>query len=550
MKKTIPILLLSIIITFIPIKAHALTGFNDVPPDHWAAAHIEDLRAMGITSGMGDGSFGMGRQITRAEFVTLLVNLLNPAEGPASIPYSDVAEGAWFHGPVNRARALGFTDTAGENFRPGDPITREEMAVMIVNSMGYGPLALRLNVLGAPFADVNSRMGHITIARDLSIIAGLSPEEFGPALTATREQAAAMMMRMYNLQGRRVTDIHGYYAIAAFNQVHMLEYMTSVSFGWGLLETDGSRVWFNTGAEGGNEFRIPQGYEAPWSAAGRADRLLMIAVRESDSPVIINSPALREAALAVIADAINNGLETPGGGRLNFCGVSLNFEALRGQETRDNYTAFVRELRGRIGERLMYVTVQPPRRAGHVYFDGYDFRAIGDVADRVILMAHDYNARFLTEAEMAAGIVMTALAPLDEVYFALRALTDSETGVADISKVMLQLNFASAQWKTQNGAVINQRPFAPSYEAIAARIRAGAELRFDESLYSSFITFFDPEDNTNNIVWFEDERSVYEKIRLAGLFGVQGISLWRLGIVPDFEDVQGLRVFDVIKDSR
>jgi len=533
----------------IPLKLNAVTPFSDVPAEHWATAYIEDMRRLGITSGMGDGSFGMGRQITRAEFITMLLNLTRPGERLESAGFQDVEAGAWFHSTVNTAKALGFTDMAGDSFRPHEPITREEMAVMIINSLGYEQLALRLNVLGPPFTDVSRNMGIITIARDLNIIAGISPSEFGPSLSATREQAAAMMMRMYNLKDRPLTDIHGYYAIAAFNQAHMLADMTAVSFGWGLLEIDGSRVLFNTGAEGDNEFRIPQGYEIPWNMADHAERLLMIAVRESDSPVIINNPDLREQALSVIAETMHYGLETPSGGRLHFDGVSLNFEALRGAQTRDNYTAFVRALRERIGNHSLYLTVQPPRRAGHVYFDGYDFRALGAEADRIILMAHDYNARVLTEAEMAAGVVMTALAPLDEVYFALRALTNPETGVADLSRIMLQINFATAQWKTVDGAVINPRPFTPSYEAIAARIRDGAELRFDESLYSPFITFFDSSDNTNNIVWLEDARSVKEKIRLAGLFGVQGVSLWRLGIVPDFSDIEKLRVFEVIADS-
>jgi len=551
--KRLILFLLPVIIAFVPFKVNAAGYFSDVPGGHWAQNYIESMRQLGVTRGMGDGSFGLGRQITRAEFTTMLVNLLNPGQAgqSAAVHYSDVYAQAWYYDAISVARSFGFVDVEQGQFRPGASITREEMAIMIINSLGYRNLAVRLDVLGAPFADVSAHMGHVTMARDLGIISGMSATEFAPAQSATREQAVAMMMRMHNIMGRRVTEIHAYYAVAAFNQVHMLADMTSVSFGWSLLETDGTRVWLNTGAEGGNEFRIPSGYEIPWNQAAHANRLLMIAVRESDSPMIINNSALKADALNVIADVINNGLVTPAGGRLNFCGVSLNFEALRGAETRSNYTNFMRQLRARIGvDSLMYVTVQPPRRAGHVYFDGYDFRAIGDIADRVILMAHDYNARVLTEDEMARGVRMTALAPLDEVYFALRALTDSETGVRDTSKIMLQLNFASAQWKTQNGVVIHPRPFAPSYEAIANRIRVGTEIRFDENLFSPFITFFDANDNTDNIVWFEDVRSVEEKIRLAGLFSVQGISLWRLGLVPDFEDITGLRVYDAIRGSR
>jgi len=549
MKRYIPIVMF-LVMVFLPFSAQASAYFSDVPAGHWAAAHIDELRELGITSGMGDGTFGMGRQITRAEFVTMLVNLRQPIDDLTQ-RYVDVNPGDWFFARVNTAWLLRFTDDIdGDYFRPNDPITREEMAVMIVNSMGYAyqELAGRAFLAGDVFTDISGNKGHITIAKDLGIIAGISPTEFGPAQTATREQSAAMIMRMHNILERRITEVHGFYAIAAFNQVHMLADMDTVSFGWSLLETDGSGVWLNTGSAGGNEFRIPAGHDIPWSAANHANRLLMIAVRESDSPNIINNPALREGALNAIATAINNGLETPTGERLHFNGVTLNFEGLRGEETRNNYTAFVRQLRERIGDKLLYVTVQPPRHSGLAYFNGYDFRAIGEVADRVILMAHDYNAKVLTQEQMAWGInpIMGDLAPLDEVYFALRALTDSETGVADISKIMLQLNFATAQWKLQDGAVINSRPFTPSYDAIAERIRAGAVINNLGFVPSPHILFYDNNDNTNNIVQFEDEQSVRQKIRLAGSFGVQGISLWRLGIVPDFDDIEGLAVFDTI----
>ena len=43
---------------------------------------------------------------------------------------------------------------------------------------------------------------------------------------------------------------------------------------------------------------------------------------------------------------------------------------------------------------------------------------------------------------------------------------------------------------------------------------------------------YQTEDGKHWFVWYEDSRSVGEKVRLAKLFGVTSVSLWRLGNLP------------------
>jgi predicted heme/steroid binding protein len=57
----------------------AATGavFTDVPADQWAAAWIEELAAEGITAGCGGGKYCPNAPVTRAEMAVLLVTTLN-----------------------------------------------------------------------------------------------------------------------------------------------------------------------------------------------------------------------------------------------------------------------------------------------------------------------------------------------------------------------------------------------------------------------------------------------------------------------------------------
>ena len=264
--------------------------------------------------------------------------------------------------------------------------------------------------------------------------------------------------------------------------------------------------------------------------------MLMVAVKESSSPQIINDEAMREEAASVISEAIIGGIGEEQ--RAVFDGVVIDFEALRGAESRANFNAFLQTLTDDLDghDKLLYVAVHPQRRDGQAYYDGYDYKAIGSMADKVILMAHDYNAKRLSESDMARGVTSTPLTPVEEIYYALYAVTDADLGVEDHSKIVLQLNLATAQWKLRDGAVTNSTPFTPYNSVLRSRVINGAEHCYSERYENPYIVFFNEEDQTDNIAWYENERSIAAKIELAKLFGISGLSIWRLGLIPDFED--------------
>ena len=77
-------------------------------------------------------------------------------------------------------------------------VTVQEMAVMIVRSLGYASLAGTASSYPCPFSDVTTNKGFITLAYDMGIVDGVSGGKFAPDETATREQAAAMLVRLYD----------------------------------------------------------------------------------------------------------------------------------------------------------------------------------------------------------------------------------------------------------------------------------------------------------------------------------------------------------------
>lgn len=528
------------------------SSFSDVPENHWAYKEIHQLRDLGITYGIGNNKFGIGSKITRGEFLAFLVRLMKweivkPEKGSF---LDNMNPNHNFYGVIETALQHGAIKKDGDYFRTNDPITREEMAIMIVRTLGYDTLAKQLDFLGKPFNDVTRNFGYITIGRDLGIIAG-DGTNFHPNDTATREQAAAMMMRMYNKLNTPMEELHAFYAISSSSQIDKFPYLDSVSFGWARLEYDEStkKVIVNTDGRD-NEYYIPTGYAEVLNKASSSQlsRQLMFFVKDQDvlDPVsgkkvklaeyIVTDPDVKAEVIEEIVSMVNS--TSKHGSTVEFDGVVSDFEGFKGEKLRLAYNDFLARLKDKLSEtgKKLYVAVHPRLMPGQAYFDGYDYRTIGRIADKVILMAHDYAAVTLTETEMQSGYTDTPLTPLDDVYYALRSITDPATGVEDHSKIWLQLSLDAVQWKLKDGKVINSNAYRPAYEQLYRRFTTGISLFYSEYSQNPYAKYYNTEDGTDNVIWYENQRSIAEKIKLAKLFGIKGLSLWRLGNIPDYAD--------------
>ncbi|QGG48974.1 glycosyl hydrolase family 18 protein [Heliorestis convoluta] len=528
--------------------------FDDVPQSHWAYEAIHELRSLHITDGMGNNHFGLGQTIKRSEFVAFLVKLMQweiitPEQGSFA---DNKDRSRWYYGPIETALHHGVILKDQDRFRPEEPITREEMAIMIVRTLGYNSLANQITYLGSPFDDISQNIGYITIARDFGIITGVGNNLFKPYDTARREEAALMMMRMYNKLNKPLPELHAFYAIRSAHQASMIPDLTSVGFGWSRLEYDPEKgqVILNTTRKNNNEFAIPIGFPQPLNRAKEnqvATKLMVFAsnhsrvekANQSNEPLleyILTRPEVRQQVIQSIVSQLHSTAE---GIPLAFDGVVIDFEDMKGDQLKESFNRFLKELKEELdqSDASLYVAVHPARRAGQAYYDGYDFKSIGQIADRVILMAHDYYAKQLTNIEMQSGYTLTPVTPIDEVYYAIKAITDQDKGIEDRSKIYLQLSFDAVQWKLQDGKIINRVPYSPSYEAIQQRLSMdGVTMNYSDRYQNPYATFFDPRDNSYNIIWYEDSRSIEAKIKLAKMFDLQGLSLWRLGNVPDYQE--------------
>lgn len=141
MKRLFSVLLtLVLALSLVPGVAYgADTTYSDLPASGWARDAILAAEKYGLMGGMGDGTFGVGRSMTRAEFITVLVRMFRWSDAGGADAFTDIGN-SWARAAINTAAANGVVD-AGGTFSPDKPITRREMAVMLVRHWGIGTMA-------------------------------------------------------------------------------------------------------------------------------------------------------------------------------------------------------------------------------------------------------------------------------------------------------------------------------------------------------------------------------------------------------------------------
>lgn len=544
------------------------TQFSDVPAGSYAGDAIRELRKSGIIKGTGNNRFGYGKTITRGEFITLLVKLTRwdmiLPETPTFDDNKDIKK--YYYAPIETALAHGVISGNGGNVMPENPATSEEAVEMLVNCLGYGYLAERLDYLDSHNQDNKDKSGYITMAKDFGLISNLS--SFSPGEHVLREQAAIMLARTREILNRPLKEINAFYAIKSSPQQDKIPDLSSVCFGWSRLSFNPSsgEVVLNTSANalGANEFYLPEGFTKPLKSAKNAGIPALLSIYASQDSKMPDPPNSRHVGIPeyvltnpdVCKKVINDIMESVKGlSRDNkngsFDGVVIDFEGLKGQKLKEYFNEFIKELGAELKKdgKLLYVAVHPlihPRRSPESV-DGYDYRTIGEYADKVILMAHDYYAKKLTGQEMARGFNITPLTPIEDIYYALHAITDKSTGVSDRSKIMLQLSFDWVVWQRKDGKTLNDRPKRFNLENFLDLLKNQEDIEYyyAEEYASPYIKYIDSKTGNENTVWYENTLSIMEKVKLAGYFGIEGISLWRLGTIPDYQPVGSVNNYDM-----
>ncbi|WP_053954860.1 S8 family serine peptidase [Inediibacterium massiliense] len=177
--------------------------FDDVQT-HWAKKEIENLASRFIIKGMNENTFAPDSNITRAEFVTLLVKALGLKNTESNKKFVDINSNDWYKDFVLTGAHYGLINGYEDgSFKPNQPITRQEMAVIIEKAMKLGGKAPQeydydktLKVFDDQQKISDWSKGAISTMIHSGIASGRTASQYAPTENTTRAETSIMVYRL------------------------------------------------------------------------------------------------------------------------------------------------------------------------------------------------------------------------------------------------------------------------------------------------------------------------------------------------------------------
>ncbi len=187
-------------LTKFAIKNNAVS-FNDTK-DSWANDYIEYTATRELFSGVGNQMFAPNQNMTRAMLVTVLgkLNEVNASNYKNKSSFSDVKQDMWYAPYVAWATENGIVSGVGNNnFDPNEPVTREQMAVIISKFIKTNKYSFKNTQQVERFNDSGNisswAKDDVTQIQKIGLMGGKTGNNFDPKAFATRAEVSTVFTK-------------------------------------------------------------------------------------------------------------------------------------------------------------------------------------------------------------------------------------------------------------------------------------------------------------------------------------------------------------------
>ena len=170
--------------------------FKDVPKGYWCRSEVEYVWKHGLMKGVTEDTFAPTANMTRAMFVTVLYRMEGcPSVEGLSEPFTDVGKDYWAYDAIvwayNTGVTTGVTDTT---FEPGRNITRAQLVTMLYRYENSPAISGALTFVDSADIAVPYRAAVLWATRN-GVVNGYIDGTFRPNNNASRGHMAAIFAR-------------------------------------------------------------------------------------------------------------------------------------------------------------------------------------------------------------------------------------------------------------------------------------------------------------------------------------------------------------------
>lgn len=211
----------------------------------------------------------------------------------------------------------------------------------------------------------------------------------------------------------------------------------------------------------------------------------------------------------------------------DFDGINYDFENLSEQE-RDQQTAFVRMLKAKMPDKSVSVAVcANPSNWTKGWHASYDMAALAASADYLMLMAYDEGYSGGPEK------------PVASIGYVESCIQDLLKRGAPAEKIVLGIPHYGRLWSKDGSQAGLGVELTAAEKIITSPLLSDKVLSYDETAQTAKLTFTAhspyPLYSWKDIpageytLWYENERSLQQKIALVHKYGLMGLGNWSLG---------------------
>lgn len=471
----------------------------------------EDIVALynkGIVTGLGNRTYEPETPVTRAEFISMVNRLLQVQAVASDIPaFDDVPRKAWYYGAVQAGLLLQLVDGTGErSFEPQRSITRQEAAAIIMRTFKQ---AKESATGGLSYEDASLIAGwavpYVSMMQQQNLMNG-DGGKFRPNDPITRQETAVVLHRaLQRPDWSNALDAPLPQRIELGWQYELTTQQYLARVASSPVNTLAPRWYFLDSSQTVSNYTdmtlinwAKQNGKQVWPLVGnRFDADL--------THQILTDPARKNAAISKLTGYVKQyGLD----------GLNLDFENVYPKD-REALTAFVTELADELHrlEAVLSVDVSPD--LGSDWTEAFDYAALGEAADYIVLMGYDEHWNGAPTAGSVSSLPWIQRA-LDKLLMSVPS-----------DKVIAALPFYTREWSMQ-GEKLSSRD--------VTLIEQGELLRSRKPKWDSKTAQYVADFTASGVrhqVWAEDSRSLAAKYAMAANRDLAGFAYWYTGAETD-----------------